>query len=393
MIHLLPLRRVVLFGLILSLYVLMSLKKLGFELFLFMVLSWALLSIRTLSKSVYHILNHLKTRKYEEIKSNTLLVTAYLERNAQLNESSTKNLLLSLKSITACTARSLKIDYQFEKVSNSPKFSSWPYPHYVKIYVLESYFNNQVYSKYEWFLWLDTDVRIINLQYPIQSLIHYADRQNSHVIVNSQKSYSTTVNNVFLIRNSFWGRKFLNLWKSYALGGPSCGNYDQCPFSFAMLQMISDYYNEARTGNVTEKIAWSSDASLAKAYLIEKLDLQVSQSTGFSKNQSSILPVGPILMAPSWNKRFSEQNPISSALSREPTCDMELIDIIDQPWPLSLHAKYSKLFCPEGKRFSRKAREAFVKKYRKQLERECSLKELHASRKQIGLECWASNPI
>ena len=47
-----------------------------------------------------------------------------------------------------------------------------------------------------------------------------------------------------------WGRRFVQAWKYFTLNtnstGPNsittCGNYDQCPFGIAMLQLIQDYY-------------------------------------------------------------------------------------------------------------------------------------------------------
>ncbi|KAL3916233.1 MAG: hypothetical protein SGILL_005271 [Bacillariaceae sp.] len=177
-----------------------------------------------------------------------------------------------------------------------------PFPHYVKIMVLEQYFFSDrethgmqsITSQQgdvqpvDWMLWLDADVRVMNATYPISTLLHNQNRypqsyygnynriDDSHqkeqasvydnevsVVVMTDLDYDDIINDIFFIRNNPWGQRFVQAWKHFVLNTENpeddeahfrtCGYYDQCPFGIAMLQVTHDYHQWKRQEENSEK--------------------------------------------------------------------------------------------------------------------------------------------
>lgn len=322
-----------------------------------------------------------------------ILLTAYLENDTDNAKVSSRyeSQLHSLEAFVSCASRSIGTDFEIVKQVAQRTRQSWPYPHFVKVHALSKYLNKAETSHYSWIIWADADIRIINLDYPIYKLIEYAEKNDIHLIVNSPEPPFRFINNLFLIRNSEWGRKFLLVWVHFISGGKSCGNYDQCHFGLAMLQILEDHKNRnrwiptrwRRASQRLENLAWNLGYKVEQGPLFTEFE-KIENST----NRMDL----PILFVPAWNDTVMMDNFVGTGLSREPTRMMSSFDALSHSWPFSIHSKYSKLFCPKGRPLSQRSLYKFNFQYRRQLSEKCTKDEMEKIEHNKNLDCWATLP-
>ena len=174
-----------------------------------------------------------------------------------------------------------------------------PWPYYMKVDILERLmFSSNKHNnshQYNWFCWIDADVRVINATFPINALLDshaqyeqaplygVHDGQHSIKTLNSESRVNdngvslvvmcdmnydnisklpfkciplsaqneecltllTSVNDVFFLKKGVWGKRFLQVWNHFILDNEipvSCGYNDQCPFGVAIMQVAQDYH-------------------------------------------------------------------------------------------------------------------------------------------------------
>lgn len=323
-------------------------------------------------------------------KLDALLLSAYIDSDPR------PGFFDAVQGFTSCSARALGLHHSF--VTQANESGSWPYPHFVKIHLLGDLLSDSS-SSYRWIVWADADMRFINLDYPLDMLLQYAEQQDTSLIINSQFTYSTYVNNIFIIRNNDWGKRFIQVWKELALGGKSCGYFDQCPFGVAMLQLLTDGKNTTTLdGSVMidqefKKMAWETDEeedvqNNEVKFALEKL---ACQGACKENDNSGLRKVGQILMLPSWST--PNHTDIPSSLSVEPTSKVENIEqLTNYSWPLTIHAYYSKLFCSAKHGAPLDSRLEFMHRYKNQLQQKCTKDELSLIQNEENSHCWARPP-
>ena len=304
----------------------------------------------------------------------------------------------ALNASTHCAARSLGDHWEGRVVtelssthdsgsvanaSNRRVLSAWkgpgPFPHFIKIQLLDDLLivnkdENQLGNEsnktkgddvaVDWIAWVDADVRVVNMTYPMDKLLEYANQRDAHIIVTSQYSYDTYINNVFFVRNTQWGRRFVQAWKHWTISGSSCGWYDQCPFGVALVQLIQDYqhYQQAdehdldeilsRPFNETlEIMALRSGKKVQSTILKDELGRITNSSARGTAKSSAPLTIGPVLLIPAWGEETgNEENKDGllpqSSLSIEPVALFDKIHETTNTWPFAVHSKYSRIFCP-----------------------------------------------
>lgn len=338
----------------------------------------------------------IEEREEEEAPTQNVLLTGHLcgiRKNCTVTNATSN----AIGAFTSCTARALGLDDVKVMINDIPPnvTSSWPYPHYIKIHGVESLFNDKAStnSTTRWVVWLDSDVRVIELRYPMKELIAYAEAQSTHVIVAATRNnYGNFINNMFLVRNSVWGRKFIAVWKLLSLEGPSCGNFDQCHFGVAMIQLVLDFLRQDVSEPVASallKMAWESGHNVESELLQDGLDTVACGGPCRDGDGSRFRKVGPILLVPSWN--FTDSSVlVNTSLTIEPTQGFERLaaDINNASWPMGLHAKYSRLFCESRKeKLGGDVHRQFDARFKPQLDKFCTKDELQMIRE--GDICWA----
>jgi hypothetical protein len=301
----------------------------------------------------------------------------------------------AISAFAACAARSF--DMELHLVTEAPANSSnWPFPHYVKIYALEQLLKaNDVASEGRWILWLDADVRVINLEYPLDQLLSYAENNDVHIITQtSGHGFGHVINNIFLIRNDDWGRRFVKVWRDLVWAGKSCGYYDQCPFGMAIIQLSLDYLGQGHE-NVSKILKQPIHPGLKRTALSGKKELLFDRLSIFAcggsceqEDSSGLLKMGPVLRIPTW-KPATLDGVLPSPLALEDGYAHQFLEEPNSTWPMAIHSKYSRLFCRRFGRPSAVEKSRFETSFRSQLQAKCREEERNNISKPGG-PCWAT---
>jgi hypothetical protein len=292
-----------------------------------------------------------------------------------------QDILASLEAFGNCTSRALGLEHRFFGGAIGESF--WPYPHYIKMYALEQAMKDLPDSR--WFMWLDDDVRIIELDYPLQQMLDYAEQVNTSLITIRSNDYGSCNNNLFMVRNDEWGRRFLETWKYLMLNNKSCGNFDLCHFGVAALSIVMDFIR--RVGD--EKLQPPSNKTLAPSLLrlaSTQDSMQAYQIQSFANfacggpcesDDQEVRKVGPLLMVPVWENVTMLPYP----LIVEPTSGFDAI-LRENRTLFAIHAKYHRSFCPH--RADRQNADAirigeiFRARYVPQMNEKCTAEEVKA---------------
>ena len=258
---------------------------------------------------------------------------------------------------------------------------SWPYGHYIKAVALLEHLQLNEEAKMAWMLWTDADIRPLSYNRSwashdtLGAILREAERRNAHIIVTAQKGFCKFINNAFLVRHSEWARWFLRIWtaimRSGPLGGGTCGFFDQCPFAWALLNLIENHGNYSSAAAAEAAAAAGNFSGLEKGEVIPKALRRLAPQrdaslNGFSERMRTLgvpcdssepyISVGPVLFVRTWrggawtpshevvSSSRHEVLAASSLLTLEPARALEELAESPSSWPVAIHAKYS-LMC------------------------------------------------
>lgn len=325
------------------------------------------------------------------IKKKNILLTGYICPNCD------DATLESISAYSSCAARALNLElHQVLRLPDNTT-ASWPFPHYLKIYALDQLLVDDKDGSEQWVLWVDADVRLINLDYPLGKLFQYAEENNIHIITQTgSRGYGHVINNIFFIRNDLWGRRMMKVWKHLVKGGRSCGYYDQCPFGMALVQVALDYLKLAHSDDILsllhnqpieeglKRTAWTGE----KHELYDRLAVMACGGPCQLEDQDGIIKMGPVLRIPSWAPA-NLSHILPSSLSLEDGYTHQFLDEPNTTWPLGIHSKYSRLFCRKMGRATQTERSRFDALFRSQLDVKCTQEE-RENMSKAGSPCWAT---
>jgi hypothetical protein len=110
-------------------------------------------------------------------------------------------------------------------------------------------------TKYDWVLWMDVDCFFKDFNRSLDKLLDKAERHDIHLMLPNdfEGTFFTFSNFVFLIRGSYWGRRFVDIWYDNGIFGnckwpdPSTGKAegwmdgDQTHMWIALVNVTTEY--------------------------------------------------------------------------------------------------------------------------------------------------------
>eukprot|EP00669_Euglena_mutabilis_P010175 TRINITY_DN4951_c0_g1_i1.p1 TRINITY_DN4951_c0_g1~~TRINITY_DN4951_c0_g1_i1.p1 ORF type:complete len:378 (-),score=74.80 TRINITY_DN4951_c0_g1_i1:165-1247(-) len=117
----------------------------------------------------------------------------------------------------ACYARSQGHSFLLDHTTRiAPEEAHLP-PHWVKHYILRKWL-----PYFDWIFWVDLDATLFRMDVPLEGFLSMAPHAHLFLPRDAMENYVFS-NDAFLLKNSPWGRAFLERWWAHRL---SCGAWD-----------------------------------------------------------------------------------------------------------------------------------------------------------------------